>query len=219
MFWCLLTTFGGLTVLLSFVDFQGWSGVLLVPSQKGEKIGARRLVFAFILLGLRTIKRGTPWMVWVNSTFAQNHMHPLAILIEQWWRGLHNLVVAVISRLETPVWRCGLSTDTLPASKVWLTSRAEIRPETFVSCQRFWFDLPTAGDSGLPGLETPVPNFVASQSSAGVQARCHPGVRPETLISSRRLQCGYDLGRRLRPLQAKNSGPSRPAMARICGAL
>jgi hypothetical protein len=43
MFWYLLKTFGGLTILLSIVDIQGLSVVMWAYPQKGEKIGARRL--------------------------------------------------------------------------------------------------------------------------------------------------------------------------------
>jgi hypothetical protein len=39
-FWCLLTTFGGLTLLLRFADSLGLSGDSWVFPQKYEKIGA-----------------------------------------------------------------------------------------------------------------------------------------------------------------------------------
>jgi hypothetical protein len=92
----------GLIILLSIVDFQGRSVVLWVYPQKGEKMGGRRLVFSFILLGLQTIKRDAPRMVWVNSSLAKNYMHPLAVLCFKWWRVLHEFMLLLLySRAET----------------------------------------------------------------------------------------------------------------------
>jgi hypothetical protein len=120
---------------------------LVGAPQKGEKIGAWRLVFAFLLIGLCTIKRGTPRMVWVNSTFAQNHMHPLAIPFEYWWRELHLLDVAVFSRAETPAPK---AQRLWPRNETWAPtfyqpakSGSVVEPE---SSRRL---LSVAGDSGL----------------------------------------------------------------------
>jgi hypothetical protein len=81
---------------------------------------------------------------------------------------------------ETPAYKCGLSTDALPDSKVWLSSWAGIRPETFVSGRRFRFDILAAGDSGLPEGQTPVPDFLASQSLVAVR-------NPVVLLNSKVL--------------------------------
>jgi hypothetical protein len=41
-------------------------------SSKRLKDRSSKTSFLYILLGLRTIKRGSPWMVWMNSFPAQN---------------------------------------------------------------------------------------------------------------------------------------------------
>jgi hypothetical protein len=51
--------------------------------------------------------------------------HPICLMVESTPR----ICATAISRAKTPVWKCSLCTDTLPASKVRLSSRARIRPE------------------------------------------------------------------------------------------
>jgi hypothetical protein len=159
-------------MLLSFVDLQGWSSVSWVFSQKGGKIGAWRLVFEFILLGLCTTKRSTPRMVWVNSSYAPTS-HPICVIVESTPR----ICVAAISRAETPApgaWRLQsrnvVHAPTLcqPANSI-----SVVEPELG---QRLWPEIlawPTwTGDCTRPGPETPVWDFLVSRSPASVQARC-----------------------------------------------